>query len=357
MTSPVEIAGDRFTRQDLCRILRVSDRQLATWQRKGLVPAAEAYNFSDLLTLKTIRELRKSQVPIKRIQRSLEAMRHKLGEVEHPLSELKISLDGRQILVDYEGTKLEPVSGQFRFDFGTRRGGASVRVLKPGAPAGVSGGEPRLDGAGVSGGEPRLDGAGAATAAAGAASANSVRVLTSKQEAEGWFAEGLRLEEKPETLEQAIAAYRQAIALNPEAAGAFINLGTIYYNLHRLSDAENCYRAAAEIDPQYALAFFNLGNVFDERGGLEEARRNYEVALRINPQYADAHYNLALVLEKLGQRGKALHHWRRYLKLDPGSPWAAYARQQLARSPFQVVGQVAEGESGIRDQDPGVRGQ
>jgi DNA-binding transcriptional MerR regulator len=329
VTSPVEIAGDRFTRQDLCRILRVSDRQLATWQRKGLVPDAADYNFSDLLTLKTIRELRKNHVPIKRIQRSLEAMRHKLGEVEHPLSELKISLDGRQILVDYEGTKLEPVSGQFRFDFETRRGGGSVRVLKPGAAS-----------VGPSG----------ATVAA----TNAARALTSKQEAEAWFAEGLRLEEKPDTVEQAIAAYRQAIALNPEAAGAFINLGTIYYNLHRLSDAENCYRAAAEIDPQYALAFFNLGNVFDERASLDEARTNYQEALRINPAYADAHYNLALVLEKLGQRGKALHHWRRYLKLDPGSPWAAYARQQLARSPFQVL---EGGESEMRDRGPEVRGQ
>ena len=69
MTSPLPIAGDQFTRQDPCRILRVSDRQLGIWQRKGLVPDADAYNFSDLLTLKTISELRKNHVPIKRIQR------------------------------------------------------------------------------------------------------------------------------------------------------------------------------------------------------------------------------------------------------------------------------------------------
>jgi len=299
-----EAQGDQFTRQDLCRILRVSDRQLAIWQRKGLVPDSAAYTFSDLITLKTIRELRKNQVPIKRIQRSLEAMRHKLGEVDHPLTELKISLDGRRILVDYDGSKLEPVSGQFRFDFETRRAGGSVRMMKQAAAA------------------PEL---------------STPPMLSRKQEAEGWFVEGLRLEEKPETLEQAIVAYKTAIELNPEAAGAYINLGTIYYNLHRLSDAENCYRAAAEIDPQYALAFFNLGNVYDERGSFEDARLNYEKALAIHPQYADAHYNLALVLEKLERRGRALHHWRRYLKLDPGSPWASYARQQLARSPFQVV--------------------
>ncbi len=309
MTSAVSIpTGDQFTRQDLCRILRVSERQLAIWQRKGLVPESPAYGFSDLITLKTIRELRKNQVPIKRIQRSLEAMRQKLGETQHPLTELKISLDGRRILVDYDGAKLEPVSGQFRFDFGTRRGGASVRTMK----------------------------AGASPAPAGPPEA-SRKALSNKQEAEAWFVEGLRLEEKPETLDQAVAAYQKAIELNPEAAGAFINLGTIYYNMQRLPEAENCYRAAAEIDPQYALAFFNLGNVHDERGNFEAARDNYHQALAIQPQYADAHYNLALVLEKLGQRGKALHHWRRYLKPDPGSPWASYARQQLARLPSQVA--------------------
>jgi len=328
VTSPVQIPGDRFSRQDLCRILRVSDRQLATWQRKGLVPASEAYNFSDLLTLKTIRELRKNHVPIKRIQRSLEAMRTKLAETEHPLSELKISIDGRRILVDYSGTKLEPVSGQFRFDFETRRAGASVRVMKPGGAASSPG----------------------APGAVPQGPVGAARALSAKQEAEGWFAEGLRLEEKPDCLEQAIAAYRQAIALNPEAAGAYINLGTIYYNLHRLGDAEGCYRAAADIDPQYALAFFNLGNVFDERGNLEEARRNYEDALKINPQYADAHYNLALVLEKLNLRGKALPHWRRYLKLDPGSPWASYARQQLARSPFQVIAAPGDSPNALLEQ-------
>src|SRR5258708_4764377 len=193
MTAPSPIpfaSGDQFSRQDLCRILHVSERQLAIWQSKGLIPESSTYSFSDLITLKTIRELRKNQVPIKRLQRSLEAMRVKLGEVERPLSELRISLDGRRILVDYDGAKLEPVSGQFRFDFETRRGGASVRMMKPGAEPAAAPDAPRAP-------------------------------LTRKQEAEGWFVEGLRLEENPETLEQALAAYRKAIELNPEAAGAY----------------------------------------------------------------------------------------------------------------------------------------
>ena len=86
--------------------------------------------------------------------------------------------------------------------------------------------------------------------------------------------------------------------------------------------------------------------MFDERGDLPGARRNYEQALRLAPGYADAHYNLALLYEKLGMRAKSGPHWRAYLKLDPSSPWASYARQQLARGPLQVV--PPEGEPGSR---------
>lgn len=300
--------SDQFSRQDLRRILRLSERQLAAWQRGGLLPQAAAYSFSDLIALKTIQKLRENKIPLKRIQHALEALRKKLKEVEHPLTELKISSDGRRILVGYEGTTMEPLTGQFLFNFQTSRLGASVRAMKP----------------------------------ASSAPAPQTRfpkdAQIRKQESEAWFVRGLRLEEKPETMDQAQEAYQRAIELNPEAAGAYINLGTLYYNLHRLSEAEHCYLKASQIDPRYALAFFNLGNVYDERGDLEEARRLYEQALHIQGDYADAHYNLALVLEKLGQRGKAMPHWRRYLKLDPGSPWAAYARQQLSRAPFGVVG-------------------
>lgn len=298
---------DQFSRQDLRRILHLSERQLSAWQRQGLVPETAAYTFSDLIALKTIQKLRENKIPLKRIQRSLEALRQKLGEVEHPLTELKISSDGRRILVGYAGATMEPLTGQLLFDFQTRHLESSVRAFKPAPRTQSEDAERRREAA-------RL-----------------------KQEAEAWFWKGLQLEENPEKTDEAMEAYRQAIELNPEAAGAYINLGTIFYNRHRLSDAENCYRAAIQIDPHYALAFFNLGNVYDEQGKLAEARNFYEEALRLQPEYADAHYNLALVYEKLDLRAKGAHHWRRYLKLDPASPWAAYARQQLARSPFQVL--------------------
>ena len=46
-----------YSRSDLLRILHISPRQLANWERNGLVVPAQAYSFSDLLELKKIRDL------------------------------------------------------------------------------------------------------------------------------------------------------------------------------------------------------------------------------------------------------------------------------------------------------------
>ena len=293
----VSAQGESYSREAIRRILGLSARQLSAWQKQGLVGGSGPYSFSDLIALKTIQKLRNSNIPLKKIQRSVVALRRKLNQVERPLTELKISSDGHRVIVNYQGSAMEPDTGQLLFNFETRQLHASVRALKA----------------------PPAD------------------LARRKQEAEEWFLRGLELEQGPENLSEAREAYCRAVELNPGAAGAYINLGTLYYNEHRLAEAEKCYRAAIEIDPQYALAYFNLGNVHDEREELEEARQCYEQALRLSPDYSDAHYNLALVYEKLGIRSKAVHHWRAYLKLDPSSPWAAYARQQLTRTPLKLI--------------------
>ncbi len=295
--------SESYSRDELRRILRLSERQLIAWQRQGLVPEGP-YTFSDLIAAKTILKLRQNKVSLQKIQRTVAALKRKLGGIERPLTELKISSDGRRILVHYEGAMMESDTGQLLFNFDTSRLHASVRPMRvPALPP----------------------------------------LMHRKQEAEDWFLKGLKLEERPETVHDAMQAYIKAIELNPQAAGAYINLGTIYYNMRQLDDAEKCYQAAVTIDPGYALAHFNLGNVFDERGDLPVARRHYEQALRLAPDYADAHYNLALAYEKLGLGAKAVPHWRAYLKLDPSSPWAAYARQQLARTQLKLVAPDGEG--------------
>ena len=119
--------------------------------------------------------------------------------------------------------------------------------------------------------------------------------------------------------------------MNPAAAGALVNLGTIAYRLLRFAEAEEYYKEAIAADPQYPLAQFNLGNLYDERGRTPEAFHHYRRALELNPNYADAHFNLALLCERAGEPLKAVYHWKAYLKLDKSGQWAEIARRQLDR--------------------------
>jgi tetratricopeptide (TPR) repeat protein len=282
---------EEFSRDQVRRRLGVSERQLRAWERDGLVQPADRYSFSDLIELKTLAKLREKHIRSKRIGEALESLRRKLPRIKRPLSELRIVSDGRTIAVVMAGEKMEAISGQMLFDFDTADLG-QVRSF-PG---------------------PKQD--------------NGAQRL---KEAESWFQRGLDLEETGTPIDQAIEAYRKAVELNPGAAGAWVNLGTIFYRQRRFQESEEHYTKAIEADPGYPLAQFNLGNLYDEQGRLAEAFTHYRRALELNSSYADAHFNLALLCERTGDSMRAVHHWKAYLKLDVAGQWAEIARRQLDR--------------------------
>jgi tetratricopeptide (TPR) repeat protein len=226
--------------------------------------------------------------PPRKIGRAMDSLKRLLSEVQHPLSELRVFSDGRHIAVRIGGQNMEALTGQILFDFDTAEL-ARVQPLLAHAPP------------------PR------------------------EHESETWFQKGLFLEETGAPIDQAVTAYQRAVELNPHAAGALVNLGTIHYRLRQFEDAERYYSRAIEADPTYPLAHFNLGNLYDERGDLPKAQACYQSALRLNPKYADAHFNLALLSERTGDALRAVHHWKAYLKLDSASTWSGIARRQLEK--------------------------
>ena len=272
-------------------MLGVSERRLRSWERHGLIRSEATFSFSDLIALKTLQKLCENRVPPKKIGRALTALKKKLTHVEQPLSELKIFSDGRTITVQIAGQKMEALTGQMLFNFETSELGR-LRAFEP-------------------------------KAATDHASA--------ERQAEAYFQQGLALEESGAPIEKAIEAYRKAVELNPGAAGALVNLGTIYYRQRKYEDAERHYQNAIEVDANYPLAHYNLGNLYDEQGDLTSAEQHYTTALHLNPNYADAHFNLALLSERRGDFLKAVRHWKSYLKLDNTGTWANIARRQLEK--------------------------
>ena len=276
-----------YSRADVRRQFGLTERQLKTWEEGALLPAGESYSFSDLIAIRAILELRGKGFRPRKIAEAVDALRRKLDGVKQPLSELRILSDGKKIAVRVSGQKMEAVSGQILFDFDASELGG-IRDF----PA-------------------------------------RKRVANRLRESEAWFQKALALEETAAPLEMIVEAYENVIELNPEAAGALVNLGTIYYRQRQFPEAEKYYKEAITADPSYPLAEFNLGNLYDEQGRLNEAFDHYRRALALNPQYADAHFNLALLCERTSAPLKAVHHWKCYLKLDRSGPWAEIARRQL----------------------------
>jgi tetratricopeptide (TPR) repeat protein len=278
----------RYSRIDLLRILRLAPRQLQNWEKAGLVKASEEYSFFDLLQVKKVRDLCAMRVRPAVIRRSLEAMLKQASGMQNPLIEAGAYLSGHRVAFRHEGRLLEPIAGQFMFDFASEE----TKIVT----------SSRRNG-------PEL-------------------VVTDVVDL---FARGIVLEEDPSTQGEAIAVYLKVLDMDPQHAAAHINLGTLYYNRHEYGLAEKHYRSAIQIDPRYALAYFDLGNVLDETGRIEEAINTYKSAIQLAPTYADAHYNIALAYEKVREPRKALQHWRAYVRLDTTGPWTVHAKHQIQR--------------------------
>jgi len=280
---------DRYGREDVLRILRVPSRQLATWQRAGLVSPAEDYSFEQLVQLRKLRDLTATRISVRSIRASVDAMQ-KVAGMANPLLESAAVRSGSRVAFRQWGALVDPVTRQMAFDFELAPcAGMAVVRARGSAPA-------------------RLN-----------------------SEAQEMFLRAVRLEERVETLPEAKEVYNSILEVQPSHAPAAINLGTIYYNERDFNAAESFYRRATEADPEYALAFFDLGNVLDELQRLPEAIAAYERALELVPQYADAHYNLALAYERRAEPRRALRHWMLYAKLDPAGPWASHARGQAKK--------------------------
>ena len=294
-----------YSRPEALRLVDVSERQLRSWEKQKLIPETEIYGFGELLTLRMLAQLRKKGVAAAQMRRALHAVARKLSGNAQPLAGLQVYTEGKRIRVKIDGHHMEAESGQLLLDLAP----AEIhRLLEFKARE-----------------NPRAE-------------------AEKRTEAERWFQRDLEMEQTGGPVEEVMEAYRKATQLDPQSAGALVNLGTLYFNAHNLTEAEKCYTQALKVDPEYALAHFDIANLYDERGQRAPALEHYLIALRISPNYADAHYNIALLYQGSNQPLKALHHWMMYLKLDPASQWATVARRELAKLRKSAVVPGARGQ-------------
>jgi len=119
---------------------------------------------------------------------------------------------------------------------------------------------------------------------------------------------------------EALAAIDRALALalGPGRAEFHGNRGVALRALGRLEEAAAAYREALRLDPDDPDAAANLGVALHELGRPAEARPHLEAALARDPGHVDALFGLANLLLTAGDAGRAVLLYRRARDRAPG---------------------------------------
>ena len=289
-----------YTPAMLAKLLDVPLKSIRRWHRRGLIVPRQQINklpyfdFAEVASARRIAKLIASGQSPAVIEAKLTKLAKLAPELERPLSQLSVIVDGKNILFRQGEGLVEP-SGQKRFDFE-----AAERVAEE--------------------------------------EAETEQVLTLPEPEEIALAEistpdefvRLAVElEDGEDLQGAIDVYRaMSLSFGPSPDTSF-RIAELLYQLNDLPGARERYYLAVELEPDYVEARASLGCVLTELGQLEMAVSAFRGALEHHADYPDVHYHLASVLDELSRRDEAELHWKAFLQLAPKSPWADQARERI----------------------------
>ncbi|WP_350289038.1 tetratricopeptide repeat protein [uncultured Croceitalea sp.] len=93
--------------------------------------------------------------------------------------------------------------------------------------------------------------------------------------------------------EEAIAAYEDAIASNPDDVNLVLNKANLYYTMGDKDKFKVLMAEASSMAPDNPDLLYNIGVISMEQGNLVEAREAYRKVLEIDPSYVNAQLNLS----------------------------------------------------------------
>jgi tetratricopeptide (TPR) repeat protein len=232
------------------------------------------------------------------IEKKLAQLSRYIPEIERPLAQLSVIVQGKQILLRLGEGLIEP-GGQLRIDFEALEGPHDGT-----SPAALADLVPTVSLADYLAEQPEFS------------SPEEMVSAATKYEDAG-------------QLEAAVEMYRAALTAGGPRPELCFQLAELLYRLEDLSAARERYFMAIELDEDFVEARANLGCVLAETGELDLAVAAFQGTLEYHSDFPDVHYHLARTFDELGRDGEAQVHWQEFLRLAPDSPWADEARARV----------------------------
>ncbi len=142
--------------------------------------------------------------------------------------------------------------------------------------------------------------------------------------------------------DEAINAYKQAIAAKPDSASYYNNLGNVLGRTGKIEEAQAAYQKSAELDPpNAALAWRNFGISLYQAGRMQEAVEPLQKSASIDPKNAQTFYLLGACLvasadyKQVGDKMEVtlkpgtVEAYQKAIDLDPSGPWGKQAKDGL----------------------------
>lgn len=125
-----------------------------------------------------------------------------------------------------------------------------------------------------------------------------------------------------------------AIVQNPKDADLYHRLGNVDAKLSLMDQAESAYKNEIALNPAASGAYLNLGNVYffkadKNSGNLDQAIAYYSQCVVLDPNSVEGHYNLAYALFVKKEMKAALGQLDEVLRLDPRNDHALSLKRQI----------------------------
>jgi tetratricopeptide (TPR) repeat protein len=120
--------------------------------------------------------------------------------------------------------------------------------------------------------------------------------------------------------DEAVIAYQNAIAQNPDFSWSYHSLGDVLLKLEQWEEAVAAYRKAVELNPDFSWSYHNLGDALVKLKQWEEAAAAYRCEIELKSDFAWSFCNLGDALTKLEKWNEAINAYLKAILIDRDLP-------------------------------------